>query len=261
MTPGENQHGYIVDLARGAFTRPGSGPDAEGVPVASADDLVAYSYSPGVRARDIYVRAANGAGDARPVIESDLVKHPNDWSPDGQWIIFDVHHPERFQDLLLVRRDGGEPVPFLETAADESFGQFSPDGSWIAYYSRESGQSEVYVRDFAADSRPAHGSVKVQVSVNGGDKPRWSADGREIFYLRPDGMLVAVPVNPGPPFEVGAPEELFRTEVSGYQPYAAMPDGTFVINTPVEIAPEDAPPMVVMVNWQDLVRRQDPGRR
>ena len=254
VDPDQGTHTYIVDIDRAAFTRLNTDPAYDSGEVVSREDLVAYTYSPEGVARDLYVRAANGVGDPRMLSSSDLVKHPNDWSPDGSFLLYDAHVPGRGQDLLFVDRDGSDPVPFLTTEADETHGQFSPDGQWIAYRSTESGRSEVYVRDFAPDQTPAYGSDRVQISVAGGAAPRWSPDGREIFFLGPTGTMFAVPVSPGTPFEVGTPEELFPTQAVDFFRYVAMPDGTFIVNTRVELPPEATPPLVVMLNWQSALR-------
>ena len=55
--------------------------------------------------------------------------------------------------------------------------QFSPDGKWIAYESNASGRTEVYVRAFPVSSG------QWQVSNQGGTRPKWRADGKELFYL------------------------------------------------------------------------------
>jgi Tol biopolymer transport system component len=79
---------------------------------------------------------------------------------------------------------------------------FSPDGKWIAYSSDESGSREIYVRDFAPERLPAVGSTMKRVSPNGGDKPRWRRDGQELYYIAPDGHLMAVSVRTAPVFDV-----------------------------------------------------------
>ena len=84
-------------------------------------------------------------------------------------------------------------------------------GCW--YVSNESGQSEVYVRGFATDFSSGSASVggSVLVSRGGGIAPRWRGDGREIYYLAPDGKMMAVAVGPGQEFHVGTPTALFQT--------------------------------------------------
>ena len=47
--------------------------------------------------------------------------------------------------------------------------------------------------------------------VHGGVQPQWRADGRELFYLAPDGTLMSVGVEPGGEFVARAPATLFRT--------------------------------------------------
>ena len=252
---GQPQRIQILDLARGAFRplSPGSNGDYASAP--SPDGEVAYTLSPGTAPADIYARAASGVGEPRRLVLSATVKHANDWSPDGRWLIFDDHRSGMAQDLFVVSRDGGDPIPFQTTEADETLAQFSPDGRWIAYMSDESGRPEIYVRDFAPDRVPAHGSEWVLITVDGGNKPRWSVDGREIFFLAPDGTLMAAPVSPGVPFEVGTPMRLFQTSFRGYVPYDVMPDGNFITNTLADPRGGDVTPIVVMLNWQSLLRR------
>ena len=76
--------------------------------------------------------------------------------------------------------DGGtqsEPEPFLTTEHTEQFGEISPDGHWFVYQSNESGKNEVWVTSFPTRDG------KWLISEEGGILPRWSADGKEIFYL------------------------------------------------------------------------------
>ena len=68
----------------------------------------------------------------------------------------------------------------------------SRDGRWIAYESMEGGQAQVYVRAFQPLSER-----RVQVSTNGGREPLWAPNGRELFYLAPDGTLMGVPIEAG----------------------------------------------------------------
>jgi Tol biopolymer transport system component len=251
---GAPTHVEVVDLARGVFSRLTPGNIADYAAEMSPNDTVAYTYSPDGVSRDIYVRAANGVGEPRRLVASDTVKHPNGWSPDGRFLIYDDHVPGRLQDLLVVRQEGGAPIPFLATEADETYGQFSPDGKWIAYRSTESGRPEVYVRDFAPDRSPAYGTEKIRISVNTGDKPRWSPNGREIYFFQGT-TLMAAPVRPGKPFYVGAAVKLFDAITTGYIPYDAMRDGTFVANVVGQSGATGELPLRVLLNWPSAMRK------
>ena len=81
----------------------------------------------------------------------------------------------------------GDPKPFVNTTFAEYEPAFSPDGRWLAYHSSESGRYEVYVRPF-----PGPGG-KWQVSNGGGVVPKWSRNGRELFYrTRADSRIMVV---------------------------------------------------------------------
>jgi DNA-binding winged helix-turn-helix (wHTH) protein len=71
---------------------------------------------------------------------------------------------------------GEGPIELLAAGPyDEAAPAFSPDGRWLAMESDESGRTEIIVRDLRDGRRMA-------VSAGGGSHPRWSADGRWIFY-------------------------------------------------------------------------------
>ena len=94
---------------------------------------------------------------------------------------------------------------------NEEGGQFSPDGRWIAYSSQESGREEVYVRPFSPDPPAAQTQGgKWQVSASGGYQPRWSWNGKELYYCALDGKLMAVNVTTDPAFRAEAPTVLFQ---------------------------------------------------
>ena len=85
-------------------------------------------------------------------------------------------------DLVAVSTESQpRDVIVAQLAHDETEGQFSPDGKWVAYVSNDGGRAEVFVQSFP-DPR-----TRTQVSTAGGAQVRWSADGKEIFYVAPDG--------------------------------------------------------------------------
>jgi len=248
----EIQHIHIVDPARGAFSRLNPGTLTEYAPAPAPDGTVAYTFSPEGLPRDLYVRADNGAGEPRLLVTSGNVKHANAWSPDGRFLIYDEHVSGRFQDLMIVRKEGGTPMPYLTTEADETFGQFSPDGEWLAYRTTESARPDVFVRDFAPDRTPAYGTEKILISTAGGDKPRWSRDGRELFFLQGN-SLMSVSIGPGAPLKVGVPVKLFDARPTSYMPFDVMPDGSFVFVNLTESLTPTTTSLRVFLNWQTAI--------
>ena len=95
------------------------------------------------------------------------------------------------------------------------------------------------------------GSGKVRVSQNGGCKPQWSRDGKEVFYIEGD-ALFSVPVNLAS-FSVGEPKVLFRDgalNTSSLQPYAVSADGKrILLAEPVEDGKRKSPSIHVVQNW------------
>ena len=76
-----------------------------------------------------------------------------------------------------------------------SFGtDLSPDGKWLAYTSDESGRLEVYVIPFSpvASTANALAAGRWQISFEGGNQPRWSPSGKELFFPNPSGTTLYV---------------------------------------------------------------------
>ena len=179
-----------------------------------------------------------------PGVSDDFL--PNSWSADGQQLLFTDQAPARSY-LATVSTAGGERVPLLNGKANETNGQISPDGKWVAYASDESGAWEIYVSSFPG------AAGKWQVSRGGGGEPRWRGDGKEIFYIAPSGMLMAVPVDSETTFATGQPTPLFQ--IHGRAPisstdifsYDVTKDGKrFLVNRYVK--PDVVPPLTILLN-------------
>ncbi len=154
-------------------------------------------------------------------------------------------HPETGYDIWVLPLSGDRrPRAIIQTRFTEAYPDFSPDGRWLAYVSDASGRNEVYVQ-----AMPPTAS-KWQISTAGGDKPRWRADGRELYYIAPDRKMVAVPVRTGPPFEPGVAVPLFDTNVTGFYPYDVSADGRFLLNTVGDVAAPTSSPVTIVLNWQ-----------
>ena len=205
----------------------------------------------------IYQKPANGTGREELLVESDLPKTPMSWSPDGKFIVYWVSDPKTGSDQWVLPLAGDKkPIPFLQTSYNEQHSQISPDGKWIAYYSNETGRSEIYVRPFPS------GEGKWQISTNGGQFPRWRRDGRELFYMGAGslGKMISVKVNPaGATFEYGDPTELFDSGYINYShpggtyhTYAVSADGQrFLIPRPESTGGGETAvaPITVVLNW------------
>jgi eukaryotic-like serine/threonine-protein kinase len=247
---------WIADVSRGLVSRLLFDRAGAHTPVWSPDGhRVAFaSNRAGAGAIDIYVtRTDNVAGDERLLGSGEKVSQlPSDWSVDGRYLLYS--RGQRPSDLwVLPVAPLEKPQPFLATPADEIQGRFSPDGQWIAYSSNESGTYEVYVRRFPG------GDGKWQVSTHGGAQPQWRYDGKELFYLAPDGTIMATAVKDGRTiFETAAPHELFNTGIKSQfvarrNHYVVTRDGQrFLVNISAE--DEDAAPITVMLNWNARLR-------
>jgi eukaryotic-like serine/threonine-protein kinase len=190
----------------------------------------------------------NGFGNVGKIdTQNSLDIIPNSWSPDDKQILCSFQTSGKFSRSLLViiPTEGGTPVQFLPGEASQANAQISADGKWVAYSSNESGEWEIYVTTFPA----AQG--KWQVSRGGGREPRWRGDGKELYYLSPSGMLMAVSVEASGTFSSGAPSPLFQ--VRGRAPisstdvytYDATKDGQrFLVNEYVK--PDRVPPLTIV---------------
>ena len=122
----------------------------------------------------LYLRRADGAGEAERLIASEFYVNANSWSPDARYVAYTVTHPATSLDIWVFPLNG-EPMPFLVTEAAENAAQFSPDGRYIAYPSDESGTREIYVRPFL------EGDARWKISSAGGTGPVWSRKWRRVF--------------------------------------------------------------------------------
>ncbi|MGO9257682.1 MAG: TolB family protein [Bryobacteraceae bacterium] len=143
----------------------------------------------------------------------------------------------------------GKPYRLHDTAFSEGDGEVSPDGRWLAYSSTESGSYEVYVQPF-----PGPGG-KVRISTAGGQSPRWSKNGRELFY-RDGANVMSVEVQTSPQFRAGIPNQLFAQR--GGDTWDVAPDGRRFLfeQVPSEAGTRE---MAVVVNWFEELRRRVPA--
>jgi Tol biopolymer transport system component len=183
--------------------------------------------------------------------------------------------------LLVAGLDSIRAMPatsqgeLREVVATES-GAFhpalSPNGRWLAYASDRSGRDEIWVEEYP------EGAAAVRVSNDGGYSPTWAANGRELFYLSPEGAMMSVAVETEVDFSFRQPVELFdgpfRTSSAPWaRYYDVAPDGRFLMIRRVPANPADSLPeppnavdaatpvegVVVVENWFAELERLVPN--
>jgi serine/threonine protein kinase len=240
---------WVVDLDSGRRRRLTLDDGDHTAAVWSADGArVVYTGSN----EDVLARAADGSGNVETLYPSrpDRGGWPRACSPDGKWFLDAMGQKTGGADIVAIPMSrSGEPVPVAATPAHEEDPQFSPDGRFVAYKSAESGRDEVYVAAF-----PPTGA-KWQVSQEGGVEPRFSRDGKELFYFDRENRLTAVEIKTsGSAFETGASKVLFQFHGAGpYRRYDVAPDGkSFLVTTELE---EKATPLITLVaNWTATIK-------
>jgi Tol biopolymer transport system component len=199
-------------------------------------------------------------GTAPPRLLLDQVDYLLDaeYSRDGKWLVY-----EKKYKLFATRTDRNTgPARLVSIPSGQVAPRLSPNGRWLAYFSDEdatrnsTGRDEVYVRPF-----PNTGDAKWQVSAGGGFEPRWSRDGRELYYKNFRGELIAATVVPGASFAVGKQRVLFSTlgylSNHGFRTYEVAPDGRFLMIRLTKPGPDE---LIWVENFfEELKAKVKPG--
>ena len=173
--------------------------------------------------------------------------YANDWSRDGRQALVSVTQPDTGRDIVLFSVPSGTTTPLVVSGGQQVQPRFSPDDRRIAYASNETGRWEVFV-----ETLPRSAS-RVQVSNDGGSQPIWRRDGSELFYVAPDGKLMAVTVTPGERWIPANPRVLFQTRMRPlFAPYPytydVSPDGQrFLIS---DVRPDTGSVISIVTDWR-----------
>jgi eukaryotic-like serine/threonine-protein kinase len=243
---------YLLELSGGTARRFTFNPADDYFPVWSPDGSHVVFASSRNGSYGLYQKPSSRPGNEEPLLTnaaSDVA--PYRLTAAGGLLVYRMVNAKGFNDVWAFPLLGDrKPFPVLHSEEfSQSFPDLSPDGGWVAYSSNETGRYEVYIQRF-----PKAGA-KSQVSTSGGVYPRWSHDGRELFYLSPDETLMSVVVKAGSPSESDPPRRLFKPRMLGgsrimqgfRQQYDVASDGHFLINVPV--TEESILPITVVLNW------------
>ncbi len=205
------------------------------------------------RSNDLFESALDGT--APPTLLLDIKNNlwEVEFSRDGQWMVVRSDEGTSFGTFLAQRTHGDTTL--VQISAGKDFNSqlaLSPDSRWLAYTAGLSDNAEVFVASFPDMS------VRYPVSLKGGTEPRWSRDGRELFY-KSRGKMMAMPVAPGAGFAPGTPRVLFPVgtyaAAINHQQYDVSPDGQrfLVIRRPEHRAVQEA--LLVQGFVRDLAER------
>ena len=244
---------WVVDLARGTPTRLTFGGTNDN-PIWTRDgrSLVYGGNKDGKPG--IYKVPADGSGPPQLILAT-VEAVPKSFTPEDKTLVFLQAGADSRPKIMVLPLDpaGGTIAAhqFRETAAADVDAQVSPDGNWLAWVSSESGRPEVYVQPF-----PGPGA-KAQISSGGGTRPRWSANGRELFFWSAAGgnadlFTAAIQLSPF----AAAPQQKLFSAFSGTT-WGVAPDAQhFLVETV-----QSGAVIVTVTNWFDELRRRAPMKK
>jgi len=198
---------------------------------------------------NLFWQPADGSGPAERLTTSAKAPSAQAWSPDGKTLLF--KDGQSTYDIWMLQLDGDRKTrPLFHGPFNETQPRISPNGRWLAYVSDESGREEVYVLPF-----PGSGG-RWPISTDGGSRPLWARNGRELFYRNGD-RTMAVSVTSDATFSATKPHFLFEAKAVSYLwlSWDVTPQGDFLMIEPGE---SDTPPtqINVVLNWLQEVRQR-----
>ncbi len=177
-------------------------------------------------------------GTGRPAVA--LTSGPSskivlDWSRDGRFLLYVDLAATTGEDIWALPLEGDRrPFPVLRTPAVETHPALSPDGKWLAYETSVTGRPEVFVQPFVESPGAEDGrGRRWQISTQGGSRARWSADGRQLFFiaLNDASILSSAIRTRGDAIESDPPRVFADVQLmlEARSPYDPAPDGQRVL--------------------------------
>jgi serine/threonine protein kinase len=218
---------WIWEIARNTLTRLSTTNQASGAVWAADSRTVCYRS-----AFEVLCQVSDGSSPAETMFKFEGLRNVKSISGDGKTMFLEARSPETRDDIMTATL--GSPAEIralIRTNFQEFSPVLSPDGRWLAYDSNESGRAEVYVRPF-----PAVDQARWQISVNGGIEPRWSPDGRQLFFANDGGagprVYWSVAVQSAGGFVAGTPVEAATLTNRGTASYDIARDGRLLVHLP-----------------------------
>ena len=239
----------VLDLGNGVSSRLTDETAISNDPVWSRDSQTIGYEAVRNGVRQLFAQQVGSSTPTLAFESPDDPKWLDDWSADGQWLLF--HRPPPAKLYAVKPGDPASLKLLFETTETVDGAHFSPDGKWIAYQVTEGSRYDVWVASFPAFDQ------RRRVSRNGGGQAMWRGDGRELFFLTPQSDLMSVKVTPvaGGALEFAAPVLLFQTPLAPVNltidQYSVTADGQrFLMIRPRTGVASPTMTLNVIVNWR-----------
>jgi serine/threonine-protein kinase len=192
----------------------------------------------------VWIQPLDGSTLARPLAtfeEGTSIRNPNPATDSGVTICVNPPSAESWSLFYLSLAPHAKPQRIAQSPA--CMDQVSPDGRWLAQPVNDGQRVNIYIRPFRRAGPAA------RVSVDGGQRPRWSRDGRSVYFSRPvaadnSGYLVRAQLR----FTGDGVEVVRRDSIAPLTAgplYDVAEDGTVVRLEPIPSANQ----VVVKTNW------------
>jgi len=254
---------WLYEIGRGTTTRLTSD-NKSSMPVWSPDGNAVYFMNWESGTPNIYRKTIDSGERIQLTHWTGNGGWPSAMSPDGRSLVVARATTNAKTDLWILRMSGDarmsnptvEEIPVLTSGFDETLADVSPDGHWLTYTSDESGGWEVYVCAFP------HPGEKIRISIDGGEEPVWSPNGRELYYRFGTKWFVA-DVTLGERFTASRPRLLFEGPFANIPSYSynAAPDCRFLLVEGVEQEKTLTELNVVTNVFDEIKRRTQPGEK
>jgi eukaryotic-like serine/threonine-protein kinase len=180
----------------------------------------------------LFAKRANGLGAVEKI--ADDVSIILGRAPDGSALITGGD-----KLWLLKLADGSRRNLFGDEVVTDA--RVSPDGRWIAYRTPLPQGAQMWVRPY-----PDVQSNRWRIATARGPGPRWSPDGRTIFYRHGDDMM-AVDLGSGVVPAPASPVRLFGGPY--YQDFEVARDGRLLMLKEPASPPTPESRIIVVLNW------------
>ena len=259
---------FVRDLATGIDTRLTTENVGAQAAIGGTDQVLLYpSWFPrgdrvlyaagGVEATDLVMHRADGAGEPAVLTKGMLGRV----SADGKWFVWleDDRGQGRIR-FASIDDDGRIGSPIRSFAALEKMDiraiDLSPDNNRLLAFSVRdpAGPANIHLVDFP------DGRTKWQATTDGGTSPRFSRDGRELFFLSGgrnaqgarEGRLMVMTIESGPAVKLGTPSVVLSGDAMPIG-FDTAHDGRLLISRTVESSRRTTATLVQ--NWPALLQR------